>query len=95
MNKQEISVFQAMDRMVKDDNHGIMMSKTITKVSTDLPQGSIISFGVENNIGKDALVQTFGGPGEYMVFMLAVKRTELDKTRAIIMQEQFESQQTK
>ena len=95
MKKDEISYFQIMDRMVKDDNHGIQMSTTITKVSTDLPQGSLISFGVENNIGKDALVQTVGGPGEYMIFCLAIKKSELDRTRDIILQEQFELQQTK
>jgi len=66
--------------MVKDDNKGIRMSNTIISVSR-VPQGSVIGFGVENSIGKDAELQLTGLPGNYMIFCLAVDRTELEKVR--------------
>ena len=77
---QDPTALSVMDRMTKDDNQGIRMSKTMTDVK-DVAQGSIISFGVEKAIGKDALSQIYGLPGEYMFFCMAVNRSELEKTR--------------
>lgn len=77
---QEPTSLSVMDRMTKDDNQGIRMSSTVTGVK-EVPQGSIISFGVENQIGKDALAQVCGHPGEYMIFCMAVNKAELEKTR--------------
>lgn len=77
---QEPTSLSVMDRMTKADNQGIRMSKTITDVK-DVTQGSIISFGVEKAIGNDALSQIYGMPGEYIIFCMAVNRSELEKTR--------------
>jgi len=76
----EPTALSVMDRMTKDDNQGIKMSKTITDVK-DVAQGSIISFGVERNIGKDALSKIYGMPGEYMIVCMAVNKKELENTR--------------
>lgn len=77
---QEPTSLSVMDRMTKDDNQGIRMSSIVTGVK-EVPQGSIISFGVENQIGKDALAQICGKSGEYMIFCMAVNKAELEKTR--------------
>jgi len=86
MKKEEISTLSILDKMSKDDNKGIRMSTTITSVS-NVSQGAIIGFGVENFIGDDVKVHLAGLPGEYMVFCMAVSRKELEKTRQIMQDE--------
>lgn len=86
MKKQKISQLSVFDRMVKDDNKGIQMSTTIVKV-TDDPRGSIIGFGVENHIGRDAKFQLSGFNGEYMIFCMAVNQKEFEKTRKLMEKE--------
>jgi hypothetical protein len=80
----EVSNLEVMDRMVKDDNKGILLSTTIVDVKT-VPQGKVVGFGVVEEVGKDAMSQTFGIPGEYMFLCFAVKRSEFEKTKATIM----------
>lgn len=74
------STLSIMDKMVKENNHGVMLSTTITDVRF-VKQGAIIGFGVPDEIGKDANVQTIIGNSDYMFMCFAVKKSELEKFR--------------
>lgn len=93
MKKEKISAFSVFDRMVNDDNQGIQMATTIIK-SEKVPQGYLLTFGVMDNIGKDAYSQLLGLPGEYALFCLAVKKTEIEKTRKM-MEKEMNSEEVK
>jgi hypothetical protein len=75
------STLSIMDKMVKENNQGVMLSTTITDVRF-VKQGAIIGFGVPDEIGKDANTQTIIGSSDYMFMCFAVKKSELEKYRA-------------
>lgn len=78
--ESKISQLQVMDKMVKDNNRDIAFFPTIVNV-TSVPQGKIVGFGVVDEIGKDAQLQTLGLPGEYMFLCFSVKLSEFEKTK--------------
>jgi hypothetical protein len=67
-----------MDKMVKENNQGIMLSTTITDVRF-VKEGAIIGFGVPSEIGNQANTQQIIGCSDYMFMCFAVKRSELEK----------------
>lgn len=75
------STLSIMDKMVKENNQGVMLSTTITDVKF-VNQGAIIGFGVPDEIGKDANMQNIIGTSDYMFMCFAVKKSELEKYRA-------------
>ena len=75
------STLSIMDKMVKENNQGIMLSTILTDVRF-VKQGAIIGFGVPDEIGKDANVQTIIGSSDYMFMCFAVKKSELEKYQA-------------
>ena len=83
---KEISQLSVMDRMVKDNNRGICLSTTIVNAKP-VTQGMVVGFGLVDEIGKDAQIQTLGLAGEYMFMCFAVKRSEFEKTKASILSE--------
>ena len=63
MKKQ--STLSIMDKMVKENNQGIMLSTTITDIRF-VKQGAIIAFGVYEEIGKYANTQIVIGSSDYI-----------------------------
>lgn len=86
MSNTEISTLQVMDKMVKDDNKGIALSSILVN-ATQVPQGIVVGFGLEEKIGKDAQLQTMGLPGEYMFMCFAVKRTDFEQAKAKLIED--------
>lgn len=84
--KKEVSQLQVMDRMVKDNNRGICLSTTLVN-TVPVPQGIVAGFGLVEEIGRDAQIQTLGLPGEYMFMCFAVKRSEFEQTKASLLAE--------
>jgi len=81
---KEISNLSVMDKMVKDNNQGIRMSGNICEVK-NVTQGTIIGFGIEKVVGDDAMAQyQLGLPGDYMFMCFAVKRSEFDRTKNLL-----------
>ncbi|MFZ1515358.1 MAG: hypothetical protein WAT21_08170 [Saprospiraceae bacterium] len=75
------STLSIMDKMVKENNQGIMLSTTITDVRF-VKQGAIIAFGVPEEIGKCANTQIVIGSSDYMFMCFVVKKSEIEKYRA-------------
>lgn len=75
-----------MDKMVKEDNKGIALSSILVN-ATQVPQGIVVGFGLEEKIGKDAQLQTMGLPGEYMFMCFAVKRIDFEQTKAKLIED--------
>ena len=89
---KEINNLQVFDRMVQDNNPGIMMSNTIYD-AYGVKQGGIVSFGVTPNISDDARIQRdLGLPGKYMIMCFAVDREEFSKTKKRIESETSQSE---
>jgi len=86
MSNTEISTLQVMDKMVKEDNKGIALSSILVN-ATQVPQGIVVGFGLEEKIGKDAQLQTMGLPGEYMFMCFAVKRIDFEQTKAKLIED--------
>ena len=75
------SILLIMDKMVKDNSRGVMLSTTITDVKF-VSQGAIIGFGVPDEIGKCANMQTIIGASDYIFMCFAVNKSELEKYQA-------------
>ena len=75
------STLSIMDKMVKENNQGVMLSTTIIDVRF-VKQGAIIGFGVPDEIGKYANTETIIGSSDYMFMFFAVKKSEIEKYRA-------------
>jgi hypothetical protein len=85
------STLSIMDKMVKENNQNIILASTLVDVRF-VKQGAIIGFGVTDEIGKDANMQTIVGSSDYMFMCFAVKRSELEKYRIKSTSEEFLSQ---
>jgi len=86
MANTEVTHLQVMDKMVREDNKGIALSITLVKAQ-QVPQGFVVGFGLVDEIGKDAQIQTMGLPGEYMFMCFAVKKTEFEQTKQALKEE--------
>lgn len=86
MSEKNISQLSVMDKMVKDDNKEICVSTTLVN-AVPVIQGVVVSFGLGNEIGRDAQIQILGLPGEYMFMCFAVKRSEFEQTKAALLAE--------
>lgn len=78
---QEESTLLIIDKMVKENNQGVILLTTIADVKF-VPHGAIIGFGAPEEIGKYANTQTVIGVSDYMFMCFAVKKSELEKYRA-------------
>lgn len=86
MSNNKVTTLQVMDRMVNEDNKGICLSTTLVN-AVPVPHGIVVGFGLVDNIGKDAYLQTMGLPGEYMFMCFAVKKTDFEEAKAAIIKE--------
>lgn len=77
MNKY--NTLDAIVKMAKDDNKGIIMSNTVTEVRTDA-RGYIIGFGVEKKeCAESATLQSIGLPNNHICVAFFIDRKELEK----------------
>lgn len=77
MNKY--NTLDAIVKMAKDDNKGIIMSNTVAEVRTDA-RGYIIGFGVEKKeCAESATLQSIGLPNNHICVAFFIDRKELEK----------------
>lgn len=79
---EEETTLSIMNKMVNENNQGILLSTTIIDVRF-IEQGAVIGFGVSNEIGLDANTQTILGGADYLYMCFAVKKSELAKYRKL------------
>jgi len=79
---KEVSYLSVMDKMVDDNNQGILMSNTLYDNYT-VSQGGVISFGIASkDVCEDATRQRqLGFPGKYMLMCFAINRSQFELTK--------------
>lgn len=91
MKTNELTHLEIMNQMTIEDNKGISLTTSLTN-AVHVDGGTIISFGVERNIGEDAYKQkTTGLPGKYILCAFAIDREQLELTRKKMNHEKSEN----
>lgn len=73
------NILESIAAMAKDDNKGVIMSKTVANVKQD-PRGYIVGFGVSMKECADAAkLQELGLPNDYICVAFFIDRKELEK----------------
>ena len=78
---KEFEILDAIARMAKDNNQGVLMSTTIVEAKPD-PRGAIVSFGVTKEVGDDAKLQSEALPTKYLTVCFAINRDEYAKYKS-------------